>query len=417
MYLKGKMQSTLMGEKQTGLDLKSVTNNHHRNLVWVDVLKALALAWIFLNHIVEQIFGSPYIGNPGFGWQPLSERIAQLSPLTGSGWFDLPINFARYAGWLGDQAVGIFILMSGFGLTWGLLRRAAPAKLALSTFYQRRFLRVYPLWIGAHILFALIALPTGLGIRFTQSAFYLSLLGDRFYPAYLFYYFAPAWWFFGLLLQLYLIYPFLWQALQKWGPIKFLIAAIVLGLAARAIGIFVFQTYIDMWLRGSVFITRLPEFAAGMSAAMLLWLRPAEFARSLDRVLTVIAMAATYLCATASELTWAGNVAAPFLTSFALSGLGFTAFRHFPANGLIHTVIAWTSKHSLSLFLTHHPVILLLFSQNEKPPMVSFPLGVSILIAIGLTIGLALLLEVLVTLGLRAGRTGWSLLMTARRLD
>ena len=48
---------------------------------WLDLLKAVAILWIFLNHAVERVLGSPYIANPNFHWPPFSERLAQLAPV------------------------------------------------------------------------------------------------------------------------------------------------------------------------------------------------------------------------------------------------------------------------------------------------------------------------------------------------
>ena len=62
-------------------------NSSTQKLVWVEAVKAFALVWIFINHVSEQLFGYPLIANPFSGWPPLSERIAQLAPLSGFGAF------------------------------------------------------------------------------------------------------------------------------------------------------------------------------------------------------------------------------------------------------------------------------------------------------------------------------------------
>ena len=89
-------------------------------LSWVDLMKAAAFIWIFLNHSSEILFGYPYIANPLPDWPPLADRVAQLQWLSGQGLWDVPLNILRYVGWTGDNGVQLFIILSGFGLTWSL---------------------------------------------------------------------------------------------------------------------------------------------------------------------------------------------------------------------------------------------------------------------------------------------------------
>ena len=135
----------------------SITN---QRLLWVDWLKGIALIWIFINHAVEAVFGGAYLGNPFYGWPPLQERITQWLLLDGYGIWTIPINLWRYTGWLGDQGVNLFLIISGFGLTWGLLSHQNNT-FPIIQFYQRRFWRIFPLWWGAHIFFLVSTYLTG----------------------------------------------------------------------------------------------------------------------------------------------------------------------------------------------------------------------------------------------------------------
>ena len=107
------------------------TNRH----LWVELIKAFGLVWIFTNHIAEQLFGTPFIANPNSGWPVLTERILQLRPLNDFGVWNIPFNALRYFGWSGDQGVQLFLIASGFGLTWGLLNRQAGKPLNIGIFY------------------------------------------------------------------------------------------------------------------------------------------------------------------------------------------------------------------------------------------------------------------------------------------
>src|ERR1019366_62893 len=233
--------------------------NHKQNrLPWIDQLKAVALAWIFLNHASERLFGSPSIGNPSNDWPPFAQRLAQLSPLSGFGIWNLPVNLFRYIGWLGDHGVGLFLILSGFGLAGGCLARDPHGPIRYTDFCRRRFHRIYPLWLCAHICFLFPLAFIGLHVSLIDSAFYFSILGIRILPSQL-YYGVRAWWFIALILQLYLVFPFLWKSLQTWGATRFLLIVGGGSLLIRAAGLFYFNAYLDAWSRGAIFITRLPE--------------------------------------------------------------------------------------------------------------------------------------------------------------
>lgn len=334
------------------------TRTENARFLWLERIKAVALIWIFLNHVVERLFGYPMIANPISGWPPLAERIAQLRPLETFGLWNIPVNIVRYAGWFGDQGVQLFLIVSGLGLTWGLLARGQGRSLALRRFYRRRAERIYPLWWGAHLFFLVTWLLVGWGISVTEPAFWASMLGIRVTPG-LLYYFAPAWWYIGLLLQLYLVYPILWAFLYRLGPTRFLILGCVVGFAARAAGALVFDGYLDAWLRGAIFITRLPEFVFGMSLAVWLQRYPEQTEHRLRSLAVVASAIGAYLVGTVLALTLLGMAVAPFIlgiSAFLLLYVLFTS-RLF-ARGL--GIGPWIGRHTYSLFLMHHPFIMAL---------------------------------------------------------
>ena len=90
-------------------------------LAVLDVIKAFALLWICLVHWTERVFGPGYIANPSNEWPPLAERISQLNPFSGHGIWDIPLSLLLGFGRAGDQGVQLFLIVSGFGLTWAML--------------------------------------------------------------------------------------------------------------------------------------------------------------------------------------------------------------------------------------------------------------------------------------------------------
>lgn len=321
-------------------------------LPWVDRIKGAALLWIFLCHAVERWMGAPMFGNPGARWGDFAARVEQVRPLRDLDVWTWPLNVLRLVGWTGDQGVNLFLAMSGFGLTWGLLQRGAPARLDPGGFYRRRLLRLAPLWWGAHL--ALLFPPAMLGWRISilDSQLWWSLLGIRVTPEQM-YYGVPAWWYVGLLLQLYLVYPWLWRLLRTRGAAA-LIAAGAAALAVRGAGLFAFHEYLDPWARGAVFVTRLPEFLLGMGLAAALQGRPDAVHRRLTAPATVAAAIAAWLAATAASFTLAGNIASPVVQAASLIVVLYRILGGRPAPAAAKgSALAWLGRHSYSFYLTH----------------------------------------------------------------
>ena len=319
-----------------------------KRLAWLDRLKAIALLWIFFNHATERIFGEPNWGNPSGDWPPLAERVAQLHPLTGLGIWNLPVNAFRYVGWLGDQGVSLFLILSGFGLAWGCLARGEDRPMDAGDFYRRRMNRIYPLWIAAHLCLLPLAI-LGWHLSLLDSAYYFSILGVRVLKGQL-YYAVPAWWFVAMLLQLYLLFPLLWGWLRRWGVWPFTIVVCVLVLAIRAAGLFYFSGYLDAWSRGAIFVTRLPEFVVGMAAAVWIW-HGAKIFRPIAILLGLILFGG----GTVLSLTLGGMTVAPLLQGVGAFGLlyGIMSSGCSQRSG----VLDWIGKHSFSLYLVHQPFL------------------------------------------------------------
>lgn len=324
---------------------------------WVEFVKITALVWIFLNHLSERLFGFPYIANPSSQWPPFSARVAQLEPLHGYGLWGMPVNLLRWIGWTGDQGVHLFLIVSGFGLTWGILRKHGGEPLPMGSFLRRRANRIYPLWWGAHVMFLLFSLTIGFGLSLHDPRFYLSLLGIRALPI-LFYYCVPSWWFIGLIIQLYLVYPLLLKALRRLGPFWFLVAACIVGFGVRTGGFLFLPKGFDKFSMGIIFITRLPEFAFGIALAAWMIQTPQETRRRLSSKITLAGAFAVYALGTVFSLTWTGMVLALFMLGVGAFVLLYRLFDSFVERpGGLYLVPTWISQHTYSLYLVHQPII------------------------------------------------------------
>src|SRR5262249_6647821 len=155
------------------------------------------------------------------------------------------------------------------------------------------------LWWATHLFFLVPCLLLGRGLDPVAGTFWLDLLGVRLTP-YQLYYFAPSWWYVGLLVQLCAVYPLLWIALRRAGPGRFLAWTLAVAFAVRGAGLLAFdhafEGYLDAWSRGAIFVTRLPEFALGMALASWMQAAPAATdARLRARSTRIAALAALVL--------------------------------------------------------------------------------------------------------------------------
>lgn len=319
-------------------------------LEWLDVIKGISILWIVVFH-----FYGTYIHD-----EPPSP--------TGPAYYRNYLTYCGARGGLstvacvveatavavvrfGYHAVGVFLLLSGFGLT--LTLAAAPAAGWLS-WYRRRLLRLFPMYWVAHLIYLVspfVARPEPIDYRFLLSA-----LGDRVYPIYtIFYYANPAWWYFGLLLQLYLIFPVLFRLLQALGTTRFLL----LCGAATVVTRYVFVNVIPLpgaYVQGAFFGARLWEFAAGMalgSVARVSSTRVFELLFQPKMLAMGIFLYAVGLYSYGSMTTYA-------LTD-GLIGTGlFVILAHLArviVAGGTHRALALIGAYSYGLYLIHQPYV------------------------------------------------------------
>ena len=233
-----------------------------KRLLWLDISKGLAILFVAYFHFFRTYFEHGIL--PPADWSGLAAGAVTILRLV---WF-------KVSG-LGFHAVGVFIILSGWTLMQSTARRAESGSVAWGTWYRARFLRLYPMYWVAHLVYLLS--PFVARLEPVDSRIVLSLLGLRFIDIQMnFMYLNAAWWYFSMLIQLYLIFPLLFWAARRLGPWKFLFVACATGFFARYLLLIVYPQN-GLWVLGGFAICRLPEFALGMSLAM--W-----HARSSERV-------------------------------------------------------------------------------------------------------------------------------------
>jgi peptidoglycan/LPS O-acetylase OafA/YrhL len=225
-----------------------------KRLLWLDLTKGLAILYVVYFHFFRTYFEHGTL--PPNDWTGLSAGAITI----------FRIVWLKISG-LGFHAVGVFIILSGWALMESTARRAEAGAMKWGLWYRARFLRLYPMYWVAHLVYLIS--PFIARLEPVDSRIVLSLLGLRFIDITMnFMYLNAAWWYFSMLIQFYLIFPLLFWAARKLGPWNFLIIASALGFFVRYLMLFVYPQH-GLWILGGFAICRLPEFALGM--ALGLW--------------------------------------------------------------------------------------------------------------------------------------------------
>ncbi len=224
-----------------------------KRLLWIDISKGLAILFVAYFHFCSTYFQHGVLPPPD--WSNLAASVLTI----------LRLVWSKVSG-LGFHAVGVFIILSGWTLMQSTMRRAESGPLAWGSWYQVRFLRLYPMYWVAHLVY--LVSPFVARLEPVDSRIILSLLGLRFIDIQMnFMHLNAAWWYFSMLIQFYLIFPLLFWSARRLGPLWFLIIGCAAGFFARYV-LLVLWPQNGLWVLGGFAICRLPEFALGISLAM-----------------------------------------------------------------------------------------------------------------------------------------------------
>src|SRR2546423_2169902 len=328
-----------------------------KRLRWLDISKGLAILFVVYFHFFRTVFEHYQL--PPNDWS--SAAAATMSILRSAWW--------QVSG-LGFHAVGAFIILSGWTLLQSTMARAESDHVAWGKWYFARFVRLYPMYWVAHLVYLLS--PFVARLEPVDERIILSLLGLRFINIEMnFMYLNAAWWYFAMLIQFYLIFPLLFVAARKFGAWLFLLIACALGFLVRYLMLDVYPVH-GLWTLGGLAICRLPEFAFGMALGMWHTASTSRVESFLLRGPGLIAGILLYPLA----LKLYDNGVAYVFCDFGTGACCFLAIAGIA--GLISRiaglgkVVALVGIYSYGLYLIHQPYVIWLGLRIRRQPITMF---------------------------------------------
>ncbi|HVN84219.1 MAG TPA: acyltransferase [Candidatus Binatia bacterium] len=323
-------------------------------VAWPDTVKGLSILWIAYFHCFKA-FGEgrfPWPLDHGY-WQRV---CAQAGPDTGTLACSMRAGFIGFS-YLGFHGVGVFVALSGFALSFALARKPERDPVVWRAWYRSRLIRLFPLYWLAHVVYLLS--PSQLRIEPIDYRFALSFIGDRVIPLNeIFYYANAAWWYFGLQLQLYIVFPVLYGLHRRFGTAAFLLASALVTAITRYVFLIVWPSEDSgALLQGALFTCRLFEFTVGMALGAAYAARRQAIERRLLSLATAaggfgLYIAGLYACG--SKLT--------YVAADALIGCGLLLFGANLAHWLARLpgahILTRVGTYSYGLYLLHQPFVI-----------------------------------------------------------
>ena len=337
-----------------------------RHFQWLDGVRGLSVLWIAFFHCIlsynNERFPSPLT------MDSLSSFLGQCAP-GGHVFAKILCGLEAVVAAVllrGSQAVGVFLLFSGFGLTYSLVK-SGGAGISWASWYRRRLARLFPVYWLAHLIF--LVSPFAVLHDKIDYRFLLSFFGDRVYPVdQMFYYLVPAWWFMGMLIEFYIVFPLLYKLMRRLGWVWYLVFCIVLTSGARyALQVIKAD---GNYVMGAFFVCRLWEFAAGMALGELMAKAPDETSRRIFSSWGFFLGVVTFVL---GMLTYQPNFLFSFSDGLMATGLALIlihAARLLDSIPGIGKAFAIAGVYSYSIYLFHQPYVIF---AGERLQARSFP--------------------------------------------
>lgn len=326
----------------------------------IDFARAAAIVGLVIVHSVELTLGFPMAFNPGPGWGTLSERLAQWLPQVDA-WWQWPEQIFRWIGWLCDQAVGVFVVITGMVLTLSTERRDVDfsRRGELRSWWGRHYGRLAGPWLIANgVLLAVVTVVGRDPMSVTDPEFWITLAGVRVTPETL-YYAVPAWWYVGLLVQIYLVFPAVLALCRRLGPWRTVFMTIPVFVVIRAAGLLLIDSpgWVDLWARGGIVLTRMPELLLGVATGLFMYRNAGgDVDHWVDTRLWGLRWyaiaAASWILGVVAGFSLLGNAVAPALVAASIMVILVKASPLRQRN----RIVSWMASRSFCIYLVHQPV-------------------------------------------------------------
>lgn len=319
------------------------------------------------------------------GWRALSIALVVFSH---SHLVHLAGDLGRAGGGYG---VRFFFVISGFLITWLLLREGALAgRVSLVNFYIRRILRIFPVYYTFLAVCWLLE-ASGAAISVTSSQqwwmniFFLANYGPSEGP-------TGVLWSLGVEEQFYLLWPiaFVGLGIRKRNVATFVIlgAAIVLAPLFRGLTIFMGMDGTDMISHRFSFLHHMDMLAVGCLGAFSIWHFPSILVWIRAHLKLAISCGVIFLSLPFAARNIQGlgieTVVGPTMQAFGFLLLVLSSITA-PSLPLFRPLqwapVVWLGTISYSLYLWHAPFLTGRYFGDGNNILVNFGLPVSILVA------------------------------------
>jgi peptidoglycan/LPS O-acetylase OafA/YrhL len=217
-------------------------------LTFIDALRGFACLWVIAVHA-----HGTWITNP--------DDVVKLS-------WQYPILSL----WgLGMKGVDLFIVLSGFCLSWPIFRRDGLVDVSRvgKAFFVRRFWRIIPVYYAA-LLFAVVLLTSGLP-KFAPLSRFVDVLPSLFGVQTIFSSFAGrvngSLWSIALELQLYCLFPLIVRLIDRYGVLIVCIVLFGIGALSGVTDSFANVPYVFGYFS---LLGRIGQFACGIYVAFVM---------------------------------------------------------------------------------------------------------------------------------------------------
>lgn len=357
-------------------------SKHKARLISIDALRGIAAVVVLLYHARDILWVGVSDTWSRYGWSfNFDTFLAYLSA---------PIVF-------GSLAVNLFFVLSGYCIHRRGARQLASnsnAQISLFQFFLRRVWRLYPTYIFALVLTAVVDtflissqfLESTLPNSHSPFTFFMSLLSLQGIAAP---YFGSngVFWTLSVEIHFYIVYPLLFYISQKYGPYKTLCLTLVISSTYMMCDyVFsitsmlpyrdgfnpIFLPYLFMWCFG-FYIAEVEAKRAVLPIRM-----------TLIAIFSFVVTLFAYFIELRSIVNLSSALAFGGLLQWSLSEQGERFWNH-----SIGRLFAWIGSFSYSLYALHVPLILavksLSMSSNEEAFTIFYP----VIIISALVVGLA----------------------------